>query len=92
MIKAEHVLAAHHLLRESVLVVEVVGFGVGGTLNDGELYLFELLPFDACPLRDSFLGIFENFALSMELATAIEVMDVTKKKKKKKKKKKNVPG
>ncbi len=70
MIKAEHVFAVHHLLGKGVLIVKVVGFCVGGTLNDGELDLFELLSFDACPFRDSFFGIFEDLTLSIKLATA----------------------
>jgi len=66
MIKAEHVFAVHHFVGKGILVVKVIGFCIGGTLNNGELYLFELLSFDTCPLRDSFLGIFEDLALSIE--------------------------
>jgi hypothetical protein len=70
MIEAEHVIAVHHLLGKGVLIVKVIGFCISGTLNDGELYLFELLSFDTCPFRDSFLGIFEDLALSIESVTA----------------------
>jgi hypothetical protein len=77
MIKSEHVIAVH-LLGKCVLVIKVVGFRIGRTLNDGELYLFELLAFDTCSLRDSFLCMFEDFALSIELVFVRVNMGVSK--------------
>jgi len=74
MIKAKHVITVHHLVGKGVLVIKVVGFCIGGTLNDRELDLFELLSFDTCSLRDSFFAIFEDLTLSIVLATVGEVI------------------
>lgn len=71
MIKTEHVITVHHLLGKGILIVKIIWFCICGTLNDGELYLLELLSFDTCPFRDSFFGVFEDFALSIKLATAL---------------------
>src|SRR5579871_2498983 len=81
MIKAEHVITIHHLIGKGILVVKVIRFCVGGTLNDSKLNLFELLSFDTCSFRDSFFGVFEDFALChIELVTVGEIIWINKKK------------